>query len=321
MKKAIFLTALLSMLLISNLICAETNQVDAANSQPPLPAGNTNANASNWLATFSSGAEFTDPYVISVPSGAQYGTLTNAGNNTVGYLQFDLTRRWVFDPSSAFRSTNLVANRLPIYGAFADHNLDDLTPDFQYDIGFLFGNSVNSTNKTYTAQTLAGSDIFAQISAGLPLWRNDYYNDNGIAVQLALFGSVGMTTEQSFEIVHANEFIGGALDVGLNYNLFGIGNTNAPGLAEFRVGEANLDFPSLTGTANQVNLDGNGIPKFNARWVPEMDANVLIPFGDYVYLNVAANAWLNGQPPNQWNIKVGVTLPWATVKSMFPFIK
>jgi hypothetical protein len=113
---------------------------------------------SNWRAGFSVGADFLNPYVISVPSGATFGTLTNAGNSTVGYLQFGIMRHWAFNPY--FVSTNGWANHFPISDVLSgDRSWNAYTPDFQFDIGFLFANNVSSTNKTYSAQTLAGSDI------------------------------------------------------------------------------------------------------------------------------------------------------------------
>ncbi len=320
MKKQIgFYFLLINLLAVGVGNCA---QPDTTNGVVQVSPPSTNG-FSNWRAAFSVGAEFLNPYVISVPSGAAFGTLSNAGNGTVGYLQFDIQRRWVFAPHPIYAiDTNSWVNRFPIFSIFStDRSWDAYTPDFQYDIGFLFANNVSSTNKTYSAQTLAGSDIFAQIGAGLPLWRNDWNSDNGIPVQLSASGSVGMTTQQSFEKIHPNYFLGGTLDVGLNHVLFGIGSTNAPGLAEFKIGEACLDFPSMTGTANQVNLDGNQIPKFDEKWVPEMGANVLLPVGNYLYLNVEADAFLSRQTPNQWNIKVGATIPWSTIQSMFTFLK
>ncbi len=315
MKKQISFYLLLIGLLAAGLgNCAQSDTTNGV-VQDNLP--NTNG-FSNWRAGFSVGADFLNPYVISVPSGSTFGTLTNAGNSTVGYLQFDIMRHWVFKPY--FVSTNEAVNHFPIISIFKDPSWNAYTPDFQFDIGFLFGNGVSSTNKTYSAQTLAGSDIFFQVATEFPLWRNGWTNDSGIPVQLSAGGSMGITTEQSFEKIHPNYFVGGTLDIGLPHGLFGIGSNNPPGLAEFKIGEACLDFPSLTGTDNQVNLE-NGIPQFGGKWVPEMGANVLLPVGSYLYLDVEANAFLSKQTPNQWNIKVGATIPWSTVQSMFSFLK
>lgn len=308
---------------------------DAVNNKAFGSAGVSNAPAigkgtppltNNWIAFFSSGAEFLNPYFINVPSGGKYGTLTNAGSSTVGYLQFDLTRRWVFAPYHV-PNNNTDLDRFPILGWFGssqarqDWDWEDLSPDFQYDLGFHFANGASSTNKSYSAQTLSGSDLFSEIGVGFPLWRNDWENDDGVAVQLALAGSLGVATDESFEKVHVNEFLGGTLDVALTPSLCSIGSTNNSGFAEFRVGYGHLDFPSLTGTANQVNLDGNGYPIFEQEWVPELDASVLIPLGTYLYLNVQASAWPTERSPNQWHVRVGATVPWTTVAGMFQFIK
>jgi hypothetical protein len=298
-------------------------------------AGNlkTSPTNSNWLVAFSAGAEFLNPYNISVPAGTtnneQKGTLKNSGNSTVGYLQFDIQRRWAFAPSSL--SPNASYNRFPLYGGIAalfstnksNFYLDSLTPDFQFTFGFLLGNSANATNgaSTYSAQTLAGSDIYGTLGAGLPLWRNDWQEDDGFSAQLSLWGSLGVTTESSFEKIHAHEFIGGALEIGLPEGLFGNTNVLTPGLVEAKIGVGHLDFPDTTGKNNLVNLDGNGSPIFNEKFVPEAGVNMFIPFGSVLYLNVEANAFISDQPPNQWNVKVGATIPWTSVKQMFPFVK
>ena len=63
---------------------------------PIVPKGASSGSTTNWLVTLSSGAEFLNPYNISVPSGATHGTLVNSGNSTVAYLQFEVMRRGVF---------------------------------------------------------------------------------------------------------------------------------------------------------------------------------------------------------------------------------
>jgi len=315
-----------------NRIALDTAALNIANQQFPLPGmkpaaggaatGVTNSNTvplgtgsatlSKWRVTFSSGAEFLNPYFIVVPPGATKGYLTNAGSSTVAYLQFDVMRRWVLNPDFSKDSTGKWYDGF----TFMNPTMKDWRPDFQFDLGFLIGNSSSSSNKSYSAQTLAGSDIYAGLSAGLPLWRNNWTNDGGIPVQVSLGGSIGLTTERSFEKIHANEFIGGLLDIGLPYGLFQTTNSVASGLVEARLGYGHLDFPSLTGTASQVNLDGNGIPIFREVWAPEMGINVLIPFGSSVFLNIEANGYFNDQSPDQWNVKVGATVPWTTVRTM-----
>ena len=289
---------------------------------------------SNWLVALSAGAQFLNPYNIDVPTGATNGpngTLKNSGNSTVGYLQLDVQRHWVIAPYSPSK-TDVLNNRFPVYGALnylfrgdktnSDFNMKSLTPDFQFTFGFLLGNSADaSTNSSYSAQTLAGSDIYGTLGAGIPLWRNDYRDDNDFAVQVSLWASIGVTTAKSFEKIHANEFIGGVLDIGLPNDIFGNTNVLTRGLITTKIGMGHLDFPSLSGTDNQVYLNGNGQPIFLERWVPEAGANLFIPFGSVLYLNVEANTFLGDVPPNQWNVKVGATIPWTAVKQMFPFIK
>ena len=183
----------------------------------------------------------------------------------------------------------------------------------QFDVGFLLGSDDNLTNKSYSAQTLAGSDIYLNFAMGLPIWRNNWQTGDKVPVQVSLGGSVGATTEQSFEQIHVNEFLGGVIDIGLDPSLFGNTNKIGSGLFEAKFGYGHLDFPSMTGTANQVNLDGNGEPIFNKKWVPEMGVNMLIPVGSALYVNLEANTFLANQTPDQWNVKVGVTVPWSTI--------
>lgn len=314
--------------LSSNSLALNSVNVEISEKAVSLYQAEHVATNSNWLIAFSSGAEFLNPYSISVPSGATAGTngtLKNAGNNTVAYLQFDVLRHWVLARSSL--STNANFNRFPIYGALfnmfsgkgTDFDLDSLTPDFQFTFGFLLGSNPSSANdtNTYSAQTLAGSDIYGTVGAGLPLWRNDQDSD-GVAVQISLWGSLGATTEKAFEKVHANELTGGLIDFGIPGYHFGSDN---PGLVEAKFGAGHLDFPSTTGKNNQVNVNGNGEPIFNGKWVPEAGANLLIPIKNTVYLNIEANTFLGNQSPGQWNIKVGATFPWSTIQGMFTFIK
>ena len=282
----------------------------AKNLTPP-PAGPLASK--NWILAFSGGAEFLNPYQIVVPSGSATGTLTNAGHSTVAYLQLDLIRRWVLAPDSDGKaSPEIPDNRF--FGGLVNPFVT--APDVQVTMGFILGGGSTSSNKTYSAQSLAGSDFYLDLGAGVPLWRNSWYKlDNDFPAQVSLGGSLGVTTEGAFEKVHANEFVGGLLDVGINGYDAG---TNA-GFMEVKLGFGHLDFPSMTGTASQVNLDGNRIPIFKEQWAPEMGANVFFPVGK-IYLNLEANAYFTDRSPDQWNIKVGATIPFETLGSTFGFL-
>jgi hypothetical protein len=282
---------------------------DKDNSAKISPPDSVHTN--KWRISFSSGAEFMNPYYISVPPGAgkgPNGTLTNSGSSTVAYLQLDVMKQWVFNPGAFDVKNN--AQRFPILDA--KNLLENL--DWQFDIGFLLGNSSKLTNNSYSAQTLAGSDINSQFGVHIPLWRAV---EDGVPIQVSLGGSIGITTDHQFEKVHANEFVGGVFDAAIPYNLWG-GATNdvGPGLFEARLGGGHLEFPSTTGTADQVMLDGNGIPEFNERWVPVLGFNTQIPFGKSLFLNLEGNTYFGDQLPDQWNVRVGVTVPWGNVSKM-----
>lgn len=265
--------------------------------------------------SFSSGADFRNPYnIVVAPGNPQYGTLTNGGSGTVAYLQLEFLHRWVFDPYEEKPADSMTGGLFPSFGGGINcHGVGDFVTelfgdlDYQLDVGFIFGNGSNSTNTSYSAQTLAGSDMFAQFGVGIPItraWLGKW------PMQLSLGTSIGMTTERSFEKIYVNEFIGGVFDVGM------IMDTNsAPGLFEIRLGAGHLDVPALTGTAQQVLLDGNGIPIFKEIWAPEMGVYLSFPLGK-VYLNVEANGYFNDQLPNQWNVKVGATVPLPVIMDM-----
>ena len=261
-----------------------------------------------------------NPYFITVPPGAAKGpngTLTNAGSSTVAYLQLDLTRRWVFDPD--YLEDSLTNASLNFWDGFTflHPKAANWTPDLQVQLGFLLGNGMSSsTNTTYSAQTLAGSDIYMQLGGALPIWRNNWQTNDPINVQVAIGGSWGITTEMSFEKIHFNQFYGGIADFSIPFGVWQSTNSLGKTLIEIKGGYAELDYPSLSGTANQVNLDGNGVPIFFGKWAPEMGVNAFIPIGNNLFFNMEANAFINDQYPNQWNVKIGATIPFDKFPTM-----
>ena len=249
-----------------------------------------------------------NPYVINV-SGGQ-GVLTNAGNNTVGFVEFDYINRHVLraDGRDSFTSTN--------WGAFGGKWLCPFRwpPDVQFALGFVFDNGTSTTNQSYTAQTLAGADFYSQMALGFPLWRIDIPNQQGHQVSLELSG--GVVTQKGFEQVHPNAFVGLGYETSFNPTL-GTTTTNACGFFEAKAGLGWVDLPSMTGANNLVNLDGNGNPIFNLKSACEVEAYLAYPLTSKIYLTVDATDYIGNKPPQSWNIKVGASIPLDSIAKSF----
>lgn len=281
----------------------------------------TNSPSRPYQAFLSSGAEFLNPFVVSVPSATPhgFGTLTNAGHSTVAYVQFDYINRYVLrqTPSSQWtgRSTNYWINRdLSFGGSWVNPLITP--PDIQFNVGFLLGNGGNQTTPSYSAQTVASSDFYSQFGLGFPIWQLDGKDQRN---QVSLEFAGGVTTEQGFELVHPNAFFGLGYEATFT-PIIGSATTNGCGFFVARMGGCLVDYPSLTGNGNQVNLDGNGVPVFKESWAGACGTYLAYPLTQSIYLTVDANCYfgfLGGQPPDSWNIKVGASIPLDKIAEKF----
>jgi hypothetical protein len=264
----------------------------------------TNQPSRPYYAFFTAGAEFLNPYVVSVPNATVHGTgtLTNAGSSTVGFLEFDYINRHVLRADGAYYGPSwLFKPGTHFY------------PDAQFNIGFLLGGGAGLTNTSYSAQTLAGADFYSQFTLGIPIVRLDRpEQSHQISVEL----SGGVTTESQFEIVHPNAFAGLGYQVAFK-PIIGLATTNNCGFFSARFGAGWVDVPSLVGTNNLVNLDGNGIPIFDFKPSCEFGAYLAYPLTQSTYLTVDANTFFGDNPPNSWNIKVGLSIPLEKISGIF----
>lgn len=262
-------------------------------------------NTSDSLPFFvTSGAEFQNPYAI-VVNGSR-GMLTNAGNSTVAFVEFDYLNRYATRPGNYESDTNLYNewfnSNAAIFGGYLQLPWKHV-PDIQVDVGFVFDNGINVSNQSYTAQTLAGGgDFYSDFGFGFPLWR---VNSGAEKAQVSLETSGGLVTDKSFEEVHPNAFVG----LGIQSDLL---STNC--LLSGRVGVGWLDLPQV-GAGNVVALDANEQPIFDFKPQCEMSSYILIPIGK-VFLSVGANAYVGNQTPNSWNIRVGASIPFSAFKSI-----
>jgi len=271
-----------------------------------LPSTNTPV-SSPYQAFIASGAEFVNPFQIVVPAGAHFGTLTNAGHSTVGFVEFDYINRHILRPGRM----DPTAKQPNKYGFF--NPLGDV-PDVQFQLGFLFDNGTTVTNgQTYSAQSLAGADFYTQMGLGFPLWRHDLPTQSH---QVSLEASGGMTTEQSFEHVHPNAFVGLGYETSFS-PFIGSATTNVCGFLVTKIGAGWADLPATTGTSNYVYLDGNGNPRFDFRPNWEMSAYLAYPLTSKVYLTVEANTFVGNNQPDSWNIKVGASIPLDSMSTIF----
>jgi hypothetical protein len=259
-----------------------------------------------YEAFFTVGAEFQNPYEINVSGGK--GTLTNAGNSTAGFLEFDYINRHVLrsDPTHGYGTNGTNA---PLFGGFLVPPWENV-PDVQFRMGFLFDNGTSGSN--YSASTLAGADYESSLELGFPIWR---FNGTTQNHQISIEGSSGVATDQKFESVHPNYFAGLGYQVAFVPSLLGA-SSNSPGFFATRVGAGWVDVPSLTGSGG-VNVDGNGIPVFNNKPFVELGADLDFPITDKIYLTVGAETFIGNHPPNSWDIKVGASIPLDGIATAF----
>jgi hypothetical protein len=281
---------------------------DAASTKA-LSSLTTNSNSGSLPFFVTAGAEFQNPYAISV-NGSR-ASLTNVGNNTVAFVEFDYINRYAARTKDYADDTNLYNEWFGSQSKFLGGYLQapwKHIPDYQADIGFVFDNGTSVTNQSYTAQTLAGGgDFYADFAFGLPLWRlNDVSTLH--KVQVSIESSDGVVTEKNFEELHPNAFVG----LGLQSSISAVGLTNC--LLSARVGAGWLDTPEVQ-AGNLVKLDANNEPVFDFKPACEMSTYLLIPIGG-VFLTVGANTYFGNGPPDSWNIKVGATIPFTAFKSI-----
>lgn len=271
----------------------------------------TNFSASPYQAFITVGAEFLNPYAISVlnPSPYGQGVLTNAGNHTVGFVEFDYINRHIL------RATGRETTEGDKWYDFGGKWLvpTEAPPDIQFNIGFLFDNSSGITNQSYSAQSLAGADFYSRLDLGFPIWRLDLPTQSH-QVSIEVGGGVG--TQQSFEQIHPNAFAGLGYETSFSPFLQS-SFTNNCGFFEAKAGAGWVDVPSLVGTNNLVNLDGNGSPIFNIKPACELETYLAYPLTSKMYLTVEAVDYLNQRPPQSWNVKVGVSVPLDGVTGVF----
>jgi hypothetical protein len=270
----------------------------AQNKPPSIP----------YQAFISVGSEFVNPYGISVvnPTPGSKGVLTNAGNSTVGYVEFDYINRHVL---RSFGRDQVTGNWFG--GSFVCPVTQ--APDVQFSMGFLFDNGTTITNgQTYSAQILAGADYYSQLTLGFPIWRLD---KPGQSHQISLEASGGVATEKSFEEVHPNAFAGLAYETSFNPMLL-TSATNNCGFFMAKAGAGWIDVPSLVGSNNAVNLDNNGTPIFDLKPNWQLGAYLAYPLTSKLYLTVEANDYLGGKP-DSWNVKVGASIPLDGLSATF----
>jgi len=269
----------------------------------------TNSNFRSLPFFVTGGAEFQSPFAVVV--NGSHGTLTNAGNTTVAFVEFDYVNRYAGRVKDYAEDTNLYNewcnSKSTLFGGYLQVPWKHV-PDYQVDVGFVFDNGNTVTNQSYNAQTLAGGgDFYADFGFGLPIWRR---NDLSLMhkVQVSIESWDGVVTEKTFEEVHPNAFVG----LGLQSSISALGITNC--LLSARIGAGWLDLPEVQ-AGNSVRLDDNNLPVFQLTPECEMSTYLLIPIGG-VFLTVGANTYFGDGPPDAWNIKVGATIPFTSFKSI-----
>jgi hypothetical protein len=274
----------------------------------------TNFTSRPYQAFISAGAEFLNPYAISVPNPTPYGTgtLTNAGSSTVGYVEFDYINRHVLRLTGRDFCTG--TNWWDFTGQWMIPTKE--APDVQFNMGFLFENGTGITNQNYSAQSLAGADFYSRLDLGFPIWRLDLPTQSH---QVSFEAGGGVGTQKNFELIHPNAFVGLGYETSFRPFL-GSSYTNSCGFFEAKAGAGWTDLPSLVGTNNLVNLDGNGNPKFNFRPACELSTYLAYPLTDKVYLTVDAIDYLGYRPPQSWSVKVGVSIPLDSIGNVFSSI-
>jgi len=301
-----------SSLLGTNTSAFGTNMMEIGQSYAALGTNlllQANLPSTPYQAFISVGSEFMSPYGISVVNPTAHGTgmLTNAGNSTVGYVEFDYINHHVLRDFNRTVTTGKYFK-----GDFVAPWHE--APDIQFTMGFLFDNGTTITNgQTYTAQMLAGADYYSQLTLGFPIWRLDIANQSH---QVAVEASGGLSTEQNFSEVHPNAFVGLAYETSFNPWVLS-SSTNNCGFFAAKVGAGWIDVPSLVGTNNLVRLDGNEYPIFDLKPNWQLGAYLAYPLTSKLYLTVEANDYLGNNPPDSWNVKVGASVPLDSIANIF----
>jgi len=262
---------------------------------------------------FITGAKFQNPYTISYDQTKNTATLEKNGSGTVGFLEFAWMRRFAlvgdhdYPPSGPRLFGGNLVN--PFSHMF----------DIEGHLGFVFGNNNSPTN--FSASTIAGGgDFYANLCLGFPIWRR--LGDN-TRQQITIEGGGGASTDKDFLQVHSIATVGLAYQLGYTNSPVSA-DKDRPGIFAFRFGMAIVDNPRVTSTATNltVAVDG-GLPEFDHQWVPALGVYLIHPLLHGVYLTASANLYSFRQiygghtGPDQWNIAVGVSIPFDTFSSMF----
>lgn len=275
----------------------------------------TNVPSLPYWSFFSSGAEFQNPYQISVSN--KSATLTNAGSRTVAVLEFDFINRYVVRDPKRMDSDAPVNNEWGTWvvgknrflGGYLENPFGHL-PDVQINLGFAFDSGSSST--TYSASTLAGSgDYYSDGAVGLPIWRSQR---QAMRQQVSLDFAGGIATDKQFLEVHPNMVFG--LGYQTSFKTFYNTSNNACGFFCSRIGAGWTDVPSLTGSGSGVVVDGLDNPEFKFRVAPALEASLAVPLTSAIYLTAQANVFMENRP-SSWNITVGATIPFSSIQDLF----
>ncbi|MCI0536510.1 MAG: hypothetical protein L0Z50_14915 [Verrucomicrobiales bacterium] len=259
-----------------------------------------------YSAFFSSGAKFLSPYTVNVISNS-IGALDKSGSSTVPFLEFTYLNRYVL------RSSGEGDDELKKGAWLGAYPVNPFThlPDITSHIGFTFGNGTGPTN--YSASTIAGAgDFYSDASVGLPFLRRATPSQRQ-QVSLELAG--GVITEKDFVAVHPNVFVGLEYQTSFRPRILS-SSTNLSGFLSGRAGVGWIDIPRMTSTTTNIAVDvSGGLPVFDLKPHPCIGVLFAYPLTDALFLNVSGNAYIR-EDPADWNISVGVSIPFDKVASM-----
>jgi hypothetical protein len=242
------------------------------------------------------GARFSNPYKISTNN-----TLTSAGSTSDGYIEINLSSRFVErsgsiaqDPNWFGRDNSSHPKTNEVYWAWPWQHM----PDVDTRIGYLFRNKSSPSN--FSATTVGSSDFYGDSSIGFPMVR--FLNENW-KQQLSIEVNGGFATDKDVLSLHPNFFLG----MGWQASFKAVGTTNM-GYWYGRAGYALIDQPVLSKGTNTVILDHLGEPKFDLKWTPSVGVIFTYPMTSTLNLQAGANAYFTDRTPASWNASLGVSL-------------
>lgn len=251
-----------------------------------------------WLQTFLwTGVKLDNPYSINTTS----GKLQSAGSSTDGYLEMELSTRYVFRSGASDEvaaSDPWQADDKPHFISFTNLSSFLREPDFDLSLGYVFRGSSAPTN--YVASTIAGgSDLYSDISIGIPLVR-DCSLDYSRKFQLTAELSGGFVTDKDFLTVHPNFFAGAGGQWKFAFN-------GGSGYLITRAGMAMIDQPKFT-SGSTVAINNIGEPEFDDTWAPSLGTVFMLPILPAISLQAGGNTYFTHSAPASWNITLGITL-------------